>query len=191
MAAQAKFCPQFHLSLQSGCDKTLKAMNRKYTSQEYYGIVQKLRNSFEDCAITTDIMVGFPQETDEDFEESLNFVRKVGFAKSHIFPYSIREGTIAAKRDGQVLKSVKEKRAKLMTDITNVSHNNFLNEQIGKTVPILIETKDKDGFYKGHTPNFVLVKIMSKNINKSLKSSIIYVKIERLENDYCIGKIVD
>ena len=108
MAEQPKMCPQFHLSLQSGCDKTLKAMNRKYNSSEYAEIVTKLRNAFEDCAITTDIMVGFPGETDEDFEESLNFAKEIGFAKSHIFPYSIREGTVAAKRPDQVTKAVKE-----------------------------------------------------------------------------------
>ena len=189
MAAQPKLCPQFHLSLQSGCDKTLKAMNRKYNSSEYAEIVSKLRNAFEDCAITTDIMVGFPGETDEDFEESLRFAEKIGFAKAHIFPYSIRKGTIAAKRPDQIEKAVKEKRAKLMAEVTDKSHLEFLSKMIGKTVPVLIETKKDDGYYKGYTKNYVPVKIKSQNIEKGLKSSIIYVKILRLQNDYCIGEI--
>lgn len=191
MSAQPKLCPQFHLSLQSGCDKTLKNMNRKYNTKEYFEIVQKLRNAFSDCAITTDIMVGFPEETEEDFQESLAFAKKINFAKSHIFPYSKREGTIAGKRSGQILKSEKERRAKLMTEATEISHKMFLENQIGKTVPVLVETKDSDGFYKGHTPNYVSVKIMSENVQKSLKSSIIYVKIIRLEDNYCIGEVAE
>lgn len=191
MAAQPKLCPQFHLSLQSGCDKTLKDMNRKYNTSEYFEIITKLRNAFEDCAITTDIMVGFPGETDEDFEQSFEFTKKVGFAKAHIFPYSKREGTIAAKRTDQIPKAIKEKRAKILSEATEKSHREFLSKQVGKTVPVLLESETDDGFYKGYTKNYVLVKIMSQNIDKSLKSSIIYVNILGLENNYCIGEIAD
>lgn len=189
MSQQPKLCPQFHLSLQSGCDKTLKAMNRKYTADEYFKIVEKLRSSFDDCAITTDIMVGFPEETDNDFKESLAFVEKVGFAKSHIFPYSKREGTVAAKRGGQVFKSDKEKRAKKMAQITDISHHDFLAGQIGKTVPVLFETAEDD-YIHGYTPNYVLVKVKAENIDNCLKNAIKCVKILRLEENSCIGEIV-
>lgn len=191
MAAQKKLCPQFHLSLQSGCDATLKAMNRKYNTSEYLEIVTKLRNAFDDCAITTDIMVGFPGETDEDFKESLLFAQKTGFAKTHIFPYSKRDGTIAAKRDDQIDPRIKEERAKEMAGVCENSHKDFLTGLIGKTVPVLLETQTDDGCYKGYTPNYTSVKIMSQNMEKCLKNKIIYVKIERLENDYCIGTIIE
>ena len=144
MSKLTKLCPQFHLSLQSGCDKTLKAMNRKYNSSEYFEIVSKLREAFTDCAITTDIMVGFPEESQEDFIASLEFVKKVGFAKSHIFPYSIRKGTVAAKRSGHLSKAIKDERAKIMTEITLESQNIFLHSQIGKIVPVLFEAENSD-----------------------------------------------
>lgn len=191
MALQKKLCPQFHLSLQSGCDKTLKAMNRKYNSEEYYTLVQKIRNAFKKCAITTDIMVGFPDETDEDFNSSLEFVKKVGFAKSHIFPYSIREGTVAAKMKNQITHQEKEKRAKLMAEITDRSHKAYLLSYVGKTVEVLVETQDDDGYYKGHTDDYIPVKFKVKNLNKKLKSSLTCVKIERLDNACCIGTVQD
>ena len=191
MANQPKLCPQFHLSIQSGCDKTLKAMNRKYNSAEYYEIVKKLRNAFENCAITTDIMVGFPDETEEDFLDSLEFVKKVGFSKSHIFPYSIREGTVAAKRSGHLPKSTKDDRASKMTEITDISQRDFLSSQIGKICPVLFEAENCDKFHQGYTQNYTLVKIYAKNSDKSLRRKIFYVKIIGLENDYCIGEIID
>lgn len=191
MSRQKNLCPQFHLSIQSGCDNTLKAMNRKYNTSEYSQIVEKLRKSFKDCAITTDIMVGFPGETDEDFNESLQYAEKIKFSKSHIFPYSIREGTIAAKRSDQIDSRIKEERAKKMAAVCEKAHRDFLSEFIGKTVPVLVETKSDDGYYKGYTPNYTLVKIMSQNMEKGLKNKIIYVKIERLEKDYCLGTIIE
>ena len=190
MSQQPKLCPQFHLSLQSGCDKTLKAMNRKYNTFEYYEIVQKLRSAFKDCAITTDIMVGFPDETDEDFRESLEFVKKVGFSKAHIFPYSKREGTIAAKRSGHLSKAVKDARAREMNEISEISQNIFLKSQIGEVCPVLFEAENCDKFHQGYTPNYTLVKIYSKNTDKSLRRKIFCVKIIGLENDYCIGEII-
>jgi len=191
MSSQPKLCPQFHLSLQSGCDKTLKDMNRKYNSAEYYEIVQKLRNAFENCAITTDIMVGFPEENKEDFANSLEFVKKVGFSKAHIFPYSIREGTVAAKRGGQLPKSIKDERAKKMSEVTEISHMDFLKSQIGKICPVLFEAENCDKFHQGYTPNYTLVKIFTKNIDKSLRRKIFCVKIIGIENDYCIGEIIN
>lgn len=186
-----QFCPQFHLSLQSGCDKTLKDMNRAYTSQEYYNLVTQIRSIFPDCSITTDVMVGFPNETQEDFQKSLDFVEKIGFAKIHVFPYSRRSGTIADKLPNQLTKAEKQARAKQMAIIGNKIQEEFLKTQIGKVYPVLFERENEDEFYHGYTPNYTLVKIHRENTEKSLRKSIFYVKIETYKNDYCIGHIVD
>lgn len=184
-----KLCPQFHLSLQSGCNKTLKDMNRKYTSEEYFDLVLRLRKAFKDCAITTDVMVGFPDETDEDFYESLKFVEKVCFNKVHIFPYSKREGTVAAKRPNQVQSAVKTGRAKQMAEITEISYKENLVKQIGKVFPVLFERENCTEFHQGYSPNYTLVKIPAKNSDKSLRREIFYVKIKGIEKDFCIGQI--
>lgn len=189
MANQPKLCPQFHLSLQSGCNKTLKKMNRKYTAEEYYNLVEKLRNSFEDCAITTDVMVGFPDETDEDFKESLEFVKKVGFAKVHVFPYSRRNGTSAAKFPNQITRQVKAERAKKMIEAASVSQQDFLQKQVGKIVPVLFERENCTEFHQGYAPNYTLVKIFAKKDEKSLRRKIFYVKINITAQDCCIGEL--
>lgn len=184
-----KLCPQFHLSLQSGCDKTLKEMNRKYTSAEYYALISKLRNAFENCSITTDIMVGFPGESDEDFNLSLEFVKKCGFAKAHVFPYSIRNGTVAAKRDDQISPETKEQRAKLMAEVAENARTEFLKSQLGLDVPVLFEMKIIKGFYQGYSPNYTLIKINSENVEFDLRKKIYYAKIIKYEHDCCIGEI--
>ena len=189
MSKLEKLCPQFHLSLQSGCDKTLKEMNRKYTSQEYYELVVKLRTAFENCSITTDIMVGFPGETDDDFNESLKFVEKVNFNKAHIFPYSKREGTVAASRTNHVDNSIKSKRAKLMAEVTDKSQLENLKNQIDKVFPVLFERENCTEFHQGYAPNYTLVKINAKKSDKSLRRKIFYVKIKGIEKDFCIGEI--
>lgn len=186
-----QFCPQFHLSLQSGCDKTLKDMNRAYTSSEYYNLVTEIRSIFPDSSITTDIMVGFPNETQEDFNQSLEFIKKVGFAKIHIFPYSRRSGTPADKMKNQLTRAEKQKRVKLMSIVGNASQEQFLKSQVGKIVPVLFERENEDCFHHGYTPNYTLVKIPRENVEKSLRKSIFYVKIERYKDDYCIGSIVE
>ncbi|MGN0599868.1 MAG: tRNA (N(6)-L-threonylcarbamoyladenosine(37)-C(2))-methylthiotransferase MtaB [Oscillospiraceae bacterium] len=190
LAAQPKLCPQFHLSLQSGCDKTLKEMNRRYTSSDYAELVQKLRQSFDNCSITTDVMVGFPNETDEDFERSVKFVQKIGFAKVHVFPYSQRKGTPAADFENQIPASKKNIRAKIMSEAAEKSRKEFLQSQLGLTVPVLFEREKPDKIPHGYTPNYTLVKIFTKISGKSLRNRIFYVKIERIENDYCVGEII-
>lgn len=194
MAKLKKLCPQFHLSLQSGCDKTLKEMNRKYTSSEYRALCEKLRKKFPDCAITTDVMVGFPGETDEDFHKSLDFVKKIKFAKVHIFPYSKREGTIAAKRTDQIDGKIKEQRAKTMESECAAESYQFLISQVGKVFPVLFEKEKSSDFFEGHTPNFTFVKIPRKNLKipqNSLRKMILYVRIEKAEKNYCIGSFAD
>lgn len=190
LATQPKFCPQFHLSLQSGCDKTLKEMNRRYTSADYAALVQKLRENFDNCSITTDVMVGFPNETDDDFKQSVDFVKKIGFSKIHVFPYSQRKGTPAADFENQISTQQKNIRARIMTDTAERSRKNFLQSQVGLTVPVLFEREKSDKIPHGYTPNYTLIKIFTKNSGKSLRNRIFYVKIERIENDYCVGEIV-
>ena len=186
LAKIPKFCPQFHISLQSGCDKTLKKMNRHYDSAEYFELCKKLRNTFEDATITTDIMVGFPGETEQDFEQSLAFAKKVGFEKAHVFPYSRRPGTPAARMTEQVQNAEKSRRASVMIAETDKIRNEFLERQIGKTLEILPE-EFHDGFIHGYTANYTPVKI---NGTQELFGGLIKTKITAVEGDYCIGEIV-
>lgn len=186
LAKIPEFCPQFHISLQSGCDKTLKHMNRHYNSNEYYELCQKLRSAFDDTTLTTDVMVGFPDETSEDFEESLRFVEKVGFEKVHIFPYSVRPGTPAAKMPNQIVKSEKEKRVSRMSDATEKIRKKYLESQIGKTLEILVE-EYHDGFLQGYTKNYTPVRIFC---NCSTVHGIIRAKITTVDGDFCIGEII-
>lgn len=185
LAEIPEFCPQFHISLQSGCDSTLKRMNRHYNSSEYFELCQKLRNAFKDTTITTDIMVGFPGETEEDFNSSLEFAEKIGFEKVHVFPYSIRPGTPAAKMQNQIEKSEKERRAAKMSEACDKIRNDFLNAQIGKTLEILIE-EYHDGFSQGYTANYTPVKIPCENAHGIVKAEIIDV-----DGDCCVGKLTE
>ena len=177
------FCPQFHISLQSGCDNTLKAMNRHYSAEEYSELCKKLRASFPDAAITTDIMVGFPTESEEDFAENVRFAQKIGFEKVHVFPYSPREGTKAAKMP-QIEKSVKEKRSHIMIEKTEEIRREFLKSQIGKTVEVLFETRHSDGYIEGYTKNYTPVKVKGE----LPCGEILKVKITAVDGDFCVGK---
>ncbi len=181
-----KLCPQFHISLQSGCDKTLKKMNRHYTAEEYAALCDKLRKSFKDCTLTTDIMVGFPQETEEDFSDTVKFAEKIGFEKIHIFPYSRRSGTVADKMEEQIEKSVKGHRVAELSKVADKIRTKFLKNQIGKTVSVLIEGKQKDGEMFGYTPNYTPVKVMG---NAGI-GSIIDVLITDYDSEFCIGKLI-
>lgn len=185
-----QFCPQFHLSLQSGCDKTLKAMNRHYNTDEYFSLVKKIREFFPECSITTDVMVGFPDESDEDFEQSLEFVKKIGFAKIHVFQYSKRKGTVAAEKINQIPKDVKQLRADRMKDVGDETRKNYLEKQVGKVVPVLFEKENSPDFHQGHAPDYTLIKILEKNFKKSLRRKLFCVKIEVSDNDCCFGKII-
>lgn len=190
LAGLDKLCPQFHLSLQSGCDRILKAMNRRYLTADYETLVNSLRENFSDCAVTTDIMVGFPGETEENFEASLKFAEKIGFAKAHIFPYSRRKGTPAADMAGQVSETVKRRRAEVMAEAMEKCRAEFLQSQIGKVFPVLFEMEKADGLHHGYTPNYTHVKILKKFSNNSLRNHIFYVRIIRLGKDCCIGEIL-
>ncbi len=184
--SQQKFCPQFHLSLQSGCDETLKRMNRHYDSAFYEDLVNRIRATFENAAITTDIMVGFAGETQEEFNQSLAFAKKIGFARAHIFAYSRRSGTVAAGLKAQVSNAEKLKRAHIMTGATKLTETEFLKSQIGTTNPVLFETQQK-GLAVGYTPNYTRVVINSEEM---LTGEIKDVLIKSVQNDYCIGEII-
>ena len=173
-----KFCPHFHLSLQSGCDKTLKSMNRKYTADEFYEGVKLIRKYFDSPAITTDIIVGFPGETKKDFEESKTFVEKVKFYETHIFPYSIREGTKAANMP-QVDGNEKVQRANILNEINLKNQKEFRALRIGKEDELLCEEifiKDGIEYFTGYTKEYVKVAVL----NSDLKT-----------NDIVSGRIVD
>ncbi len=186
LAKIPEFCPQFHISLQSGCDKTLKRMNRHYNCEEYRQLCEKLRSSFKETTLTTDIMVGFPGETQEDFEESLAFAKEIGFEKVHVFPYSIRPGTPAAKMTDQVEKSEKSRRAAIMIEETEKVRAEFLKEQIGKVLEILPEEFHGNSV-QGYTANYTPVKIIGIN---SIPEGIIKAKITAVNGDLCIGEII-
>ena len=182
--AQEKFCPQFHLSLQSGCDATLKRMNRHYDTAFYRDLVTRIRNMFPNSAITTDIMVGFAGETEQEFLESINFAKEMGFAKSHIFAYSRRNGTVAYNLKGQISKQEKSNRSKRMIEVTNQTEKEFLEGQIGKTVSVLFETNE-NGFSEGYTKNYTRVKVKTETAHSG---EILNVKLISAKNGYCIGE---
>ena len=186
LKAQSKLCPQFHISLQSGCTETLKRMNRHYTAEEYEKICNKLRESFTDCTITTDIMVGFAGETEEEFEKSLAFAKKIGFEKVHVFPYSQRKGTRAAEFPNQLDRKTKEERAHKMIALTNEIRADFMKAQIGKTVEVLAETKDENGVCTGYTANYTPVRILSG----AECGNYYKTKITAATDDDCEGIIV-
>ncbi len=160
-AGYKNFCPQFHLALQSGCDSTLRRMNRHYTTAEYEQIVENIRSVFDNPSLTTDVMVGFPGETEDEFQQSMAFVKKIGFAKVHIFPYSRRPGTVADRAPDQLSPEVKKQRAAKMAEMAALSSMAFFETQIGRTEPVLIETRSKDGLYEGYTMNYTPVRVMT------------------------------
>ena len=179
------FCDQFHLSMQSGSNNTLKAMNRHYTKEEFLKKVLLIRKFFPNAGITTDIIIGFPSETDEDFNESLEFVKQVNFSEMHIFPFSPRQGTVAEKMKN-VAKNIPE-RVKTMTETAQKMKLEFINKNLGQTHEVIIENL-KNGFYMAHTKNYILCYITS---DKELKhNSKVFVKLTKAYEDGCKAEIV-
>jgi threonylcarbamoyladenosine tRNA methylthiotransferase MtaB len=187
LAKCKKLCPHFHLSLQSGCDETLKRMNRHYNSDEYRTIVDNLRKAFPDCAITTDVMVGFAGETEEEFKKSLDFVHSIEFAKVHVFSYSRRKGTKGDLLPNQIDPSVKAERSKKMIAVTENDRINFLSKEIGKVYPVLFERKRKDGYWEGYSMNYTPIHVYS---DKELSDVIANVKILEASKDFCKGELI-
>ena len=162
-------CNQFHLSLQSGCDETLKRMNRKYSCDEFFKVTEILREYFKDVNLTTDIIVGFPGETNEEFESTYEFLSKIKFYKMHIFKYSPREGTLAAKMTNQIDGNIKEERSQKLIELSNKNEREYNEKYIGKSVDVLFE-EEKDGLWSGYTKNYVRVFAESdENLENRLK----------------------
>ena len=159
-AALPNLCPHFHLSMQSGCDTVLARMNRKYDSNRYYESVKFLHEVYDRPAVTTDLIVGFPGETEEEFQQTLDFIQKCAFSAMHIFPYSKRPGTPAAKLPGQVLNAVKEERAHRAAQIARTMQDTYLDSWVGETVPVLFE-EEREGLWRGHTTRYCEVKVQS------------------------------
>ena len=177
-----KICDHFHLSLQSGCDETLKRMNRRYTTEEFKKCTELLRKAYPNVALTTDIIVGFPGETDEEFNKTYEFLKEINFYQMHIFKYSPRKGTKAAVMPNQIDGNIKEQRS---TKLIELSHNNeikYNEEEIGKELEVLWEEKE-DEYIKGHTTNYKVVKIPYKPIENTISKA----KIEKVENLELIG----
>ena len=166
-AALPDLCPQFHLSMHSGCDDTLKRMNRKYGTARYLESVALLNRFFDRPAVTTDMIVGFPEETEEEFAKTLDFIRRCGFAQMHIFPYSIRPGTPAAEME-QVHKAVKEDRARRAAAAAADMHRAYLDGCVGKTYPVLFE-QPRDGKFSGHAPNYMEVLAEGEGLHNQVK----------------------
>ena len=172
-----KICDHFHLSLQSGCDETLKRMNRKYTTQIYRDAVATLRKYYPEASFTTDVIVGFPGETDEEFAKTYEFLKEIDFYRLHVFKYSPRRGTVAEKMPNQIDGNEKEERSNKLIELSNSTENKHNQSYIGKTVKVLFE-EFEDGFFKGHTTNYMMVKVAGeeeqsdKFVNKILDVKI-------------------
>jgi len=181
-----KFCPHFHLSLQSGCDATLKRMNRHYDTEFYYDLISRIRAKFPDAAFTTDVMVGFAGETEEEFRASLEFVKKCRFSKCHVFAYSKRDGTAAAKLNGHLENSVKQRRSAEMIAAADESQQEFLRSQVGAVKEVIFETL-KQGYIEGYTKNYQRVRVET---DKPLTGETRRVKLLKVEGDYLLGEIL-
>ncbi len=182
LAKIQKLCPHFHLSLQSGCAATLVRMNRKYTPKQYYEEIQLLRRYFPDCAITTDVMTGFPGETEDEFAESLSFVEKCAFAKVHVFTYSVRPGTAAAQME-QIPEAVRHDRCREMIKRAEIGRKQFLLQAVGHTYSVLLERAQGDVIH-GLTPNYISVTVPTE---QGKTNELIQVKITAVDADGCIG----
>lgn len=184
-----KICDHFHLSLQSGCNETLNRMNRKYTTEEFEQSTNLLKEAYPNVALTTDIIVGFPGETNSEFETTYKFLDKINFYKMHIFKYSQRKGTKAAVMPNQIDGSIKEKRSRILIELSNKNEKIHNEKYIGKRVEILFEERDKD-YIKGHTTNYMNVKV-PYNKEEKIENIIKLVNIEKEDNLELIGKIAN
>lgn len=183
LAENPKFCPQFHLSLQSGCDQTLKRMNRRYTTNEFRERVEEIRNAFRNPSITTDVIVGFAGETEEEFKTSCQFIKEIGFARIHIFPYSVRPGTAAAKFPNHCTHKTKKERVKILSQIADEAKVYFYKKQENTIQEVLFET-EKEGIFQGYTKNYTPVFVPS---HEDLSSQIRKVLLTGFNQVGCTG----
>ena len=184
-AALPNLCPHFHLSLQSGCDRTLRAMNRHYSAGEYKAACELLRRYLPGCGLTTDLIVGFPGETREDFEESLRFVTECGLGKVHVFPYSRRQGTRAASMPGQLSQAEKAARSQQAIRVCRALEQKDLEARVGQTYDVLFEQQE-DGWFTGHIPEYCLVKARGEGLH----NRVLPVKITGCEEETLVGEVL-
>lgn len=184
-AALPNLCPHFHLSLQSGCDKTLHNMNRHYTAAEYKTACDLLRQYMPLCGLTTDLIVGFPGETEEDFAESLRFVERCGLGKVHVFPYSRRQGTRAATMSRQLSQAVKAARSQQAIAVCTALERRDLEARVGRTYEVLFE-QEEDGFFTGHIPEYCLVKVKGEHLH----NQVLPVKITGVDGETLLGEVI-
>lgn len=185
IAAVGRVCGHFHLSLQSGCDRTLARMNRKYDTQQFYACTERLRRYFPGCALTADLITGFPGETDADQAATLDFIRKCGFAAIHVFPYSRRPGTKADEMPQQLSHAVKSARAHEAQQAANQMKREYLSEQIGATLSVLFET-ERGGAWIGHSGNYCLVSAVGENLHGVVRN----VEITDVSGEMLVGNLV-
>ena len=183
-----KICDHFHLSLQSGCDETLKRMNRKYTTDRYKKSVEILRTFYPNASFTTDVIVGFPGETEQEFSKTYTFIKEIDFYKIHVFKYSPRRGTVAENMPNQVNGNIKEQRSNKLIQLSNESENKHNKQYIGKKVKVLFEEYE-NGYFKGHTTNYMVVKVKeNKNQEKQFIDKI--HEIEIIESDTNLEELI-
>ena len=178
----SKVCHQFHLSLQSGCDETLKRMNRRYTTEQFKEITTLLRNAFEDAILTTDIIVGFPGESEEEFEKTYTFLKEIKFYKMHVFKYSQRKGTKAAVMPNQIDGNKKEERSRRLIELSNKNEKAYNEQYIGKEVEVLFE-EEKHGVWQGHTKNYILAHYETE---ENMENKMVTLKCVNAEEEYIV-----
>lgn len=185
-----KLCPHFHLSLQSGCDDTLKRMNRRYSAAEYKASVELLRDTLKDVSITTDVIVGFPGETEAEFISTYEYLKEIHLTKTHVFKYSPRKGTKAADMPNQIDGNVKDERSKLLIELSDKNENQFIKKFIGREMDVLIEKelKDKPGIYEGYTKNYI--KVLVSCISADITGKIVDVVIKDAIGDYAKANLI-
>lgn len=186
-----KLCPHFHLSMQSGCDETLKRMNRRYTSKLYEEIVSRLRQRIKDVSITTDVIVGFPGETEEEFNTTYEFLKRIKLSKTHVFKYSPRTGTAASKMKDDVSPKIKDFRSKLLLELNEVNEKLFIEKYMGQTMKVLYEQKNSENhsLYEGYTGNYI--KVVSEFKKKNPIGKIISTKIEKSDLEFAYGREIE
>ena len=176
------------MSLQSGCDETLKRMNRRYNTEEFRKVVKLLRKNYKDVNLTTDIIVGFPGETEEEFKKTYEYLKEIKFYKMHVFKYSKRQGTKAAEMKEQIDGNKKEERSRKLIELSNKNEKEYNEQYIGKEVEILWE-EEKDNIYKGHTKNYILAYYENEKNKIKLENKIIKAKYIEAENDHILVKM--
>lgn len=186
LAQDSRICKHLHLPLQAGSDKILRAMHRPYDTKKFTDILQKIRIKFPGIAITTDIIVGFPGETEEDFEQSLNYIKQCEFSKIHIFPYSQRKGTPAASYSNQISSVIKQERVARLELLAEASHDDFCKKFVGKTISVILENQDENGLWEGLSSEYVRVFAQG---DSNLGGTVQKVKIDKLYRDGLYGKL--